>query len=188
MSSRNKTKNKNREFEKYYVKFRKRIYWYVRKRSNSDEFAEDIAADVFVKLYENFEKVADRGENGVQAWLYAVARNTMIDEFRRKSNNSEKAGFDPELFEILCVHEDETLTKMIAEERVEKIAEALKYLSDEDQEVISMRMQEDLQFNEIAGVLGKTEGAVKMQFYRAIDKIKEIIEQARAEQLVKIKQ
>lgn len=172
-----KNRRGEKMFEKYYFEFRDRIYWYIRKRLNNDEQAEDMTSEVFMKLLEHPEIMEKRKENGVRAWLYTVARNSLIDSYRRKSNNVTKIRPDSDnnIFEIITAQKDTNLRDAITDERYQLALAAMESCSDEEKEIITLRFQEDMKFQEIAEIIGKEEGAVKMQLYRALDKIKELL-------------
>ncbi len=164
-------------FTKYYTEYRKQIFYYIRKRVNNNELAEDIVSDTFMDLLENLEKLNYKEGKGVKSWLYKVARNNMIDYFRRKSTNTERAGIDPDFFEVLGVVPDESLKEVIKDEQLGEIFDALDGLKSEEKEVVSLRLVDELSFKEIGEIMEKSEGAVKMQFYRAVDKIKVLVDE-----------
>ncbi|MBD3329134.1 sigma-70 family RNA polymerase sigma factor [Candidatus Dojkabacteria bacterium] len=166
-----------KKFEKYYFEYRERIYWYIRKRLNSDAQAEDMTSEVFMKLLEHPDIMKKRDSGGVRAWLYTVARNSLIDSYRKKTNNVTKIRPDPEnnIFEIITAQKDTNLRDAIHDERYQLVLAALESCSDEEKEIITLRFQEDMKYKEIGDIVGKEEGAVKMQLYRAIDKIKEMV-------------
>lgn len=61
--------------------FRSRLYGYVRARSRSDQDAEDILQDVFVKVHQRIGTLRDDAH--LSSWLYRVTHNTIIDHYRR---------------------------------------------------------------------------------------------------------
>jgi len=163
--------NTERLFEKYYMDYKKNIYWYVRRRVNNDEVAQDITADVFVKLIENDEVLSKRDCNGVKAWLFTVARNMIIDFFRKKSNNVEKYDIDEEVLELVAVEDGDHLGHEIKDEQKQLLLSAMDGLKPIEKEIVSLRFQEEYSFTEIAEIIGKKEGNVKMILYRALEKL-----------------
>ena len=160
-------------FEKYYASFKKDLYWYVRRRINNDEYAEDITADVFLKLFENSEIMRKRDDNGIKAWLYTVARNRIIDEFRKKRNNMEVAGVHEDLFDFTPNNEESHVSKEIRDEKIALVKDLLTGFTEEEKELLNLRLYEEFSFNEIAQVLEKSEGAVKMKYYRLLETVQE---------------
>ena len=163
--------NSERVFEKYYMDYKKNIYWYVRRRVSSDEIAQDITADVFVKLIENDGVLSKRDCNGVKAWLFTVARNMIIDFFRKKSTNVEKFDIDDEVLELVAVEDGDHLAHEIKDEQKQLLLGAMDGLKSVEKEILSLRFQEEYSFAEIAEITGKKEGNVKMILYRALEKL-----------------
>lgn len=161
-------------FTKTYYLHRDRIYWYIRKKVSTNEIAEDIASDVFIRLLENEDILYNKDKKRVQAWLYFVARNMVIDSYRKKENNVQKisSAQDDDIFDLLAVAEDNTLYEIIAQEERDKVKEILEKLDPKDREVITLKLFDDLKFIQIAKILNEEEGSVKMRYYRAIKRIK----------------
>lgn len=163
-------------FKKYYIKLRKPLFWYVRKRINSNEKAEDIVVDVFMKLLKNSKIMQERSEDAIKAWLWTVTRHQIIDTYRKKENNVEKLRVEDEYFEVLTAQPGNYLKKAVQNEKLEMIKAVMEGLEVRDREVISLRFQNEMSFAEIAEVTGDNEGAVKMRLYRALEEVKDKIE------------
>lgn len=142
------------------------------KKVNTDELAQDITSDVFVKLLENKEILKNRDKSGVAAWLYTVARNMVVDQYRKKSNNVEKVGIEDDVFDLIASESGDHLQDLIKDEKYQVITAAMQGLDPLEQEVITLRFNDELKFSEIAAIVEKEEGAVKMILYRALEKIK----------------
>ncbi|MCB9791000.1 RNA polymerase sigma factor [Candidatus Nomurabacteria bacterium] len=165
-------------FEHAYFGNQRRIYWYIFKKVNNRELAEDLTAEVFIKLTKNHEILQERDENGVRAWLYTVSRNLVIDYLRKKGRSKKRVSADEELFDIFASDEPEYLEKEIFNEKVRDLKELVEQLNEVEKEIISLRFKDELNFNEIAKIIGKKEGAVKMILYRALERLREEIEPA----------
>jgi RNA polymerase sigma-70 factor (ECF subfamily) len=163
-----------KQYAECYAAHRKKIFLYIYRKVNKKELAEDLASDVFVKLAENTDVIEDRNENGVQAWLYTVARNKTVDHFRKQGRSKQKVEIEEqEVFEIISSTEPDYLKGEIKDEKIEMLQGLIEGLKPETQEIFTLRFQQEMQYNEIAEVLDKNEGAVKMAVYRALDDIKE---------------
>jgi RNA polymerase sigma-70 factor (ECF subfamily) len=160
------------KFEQMYFEYRDKLYWYVRKKVNTDEAAQDITSDVFVKLLENKDIFLSRDKNGVAAWLYTVARNMIIDSYRKKSNNLEKVGIEDDVFDLVAGEGGNNIDELIRDEKYQIVTAAMEGLDPIEREVITLRFNDELKFSEIAKVVNKEEGAVKMILYRALEKVK----------------
>lgn len=164
-------KEKDARFKKIYQQNQKKIYWYIYRKVSRPARAEDLVADVFMKLYENWEDVADRDEKGIMAWIYTVARNASIDYLRKTQTRDTRPIEDEELDPAVKVF-DNFVEEAMKDEELANVKDAMGVVSELERDVISMRFEEDLTFSEIAEIIGKKEGACKMMFYRSLKKIR----------------
>ena len=141
-----------------------KIYKFIYFRTLHKEQAEDITSQAFVRALDKIHTF-DAGKGTFQAWLYQIARNLMIDEFRR---NKPTDNIDD--YENLRSSEniEAEVDKGI---NTAKVRELLRQLPEDAQELVQMRLWSELPYAEIAVITGKTEGSLKMQFSRIIDKL-----------------
>lgn len=148
-------------YDEYFLK----IYKFVFYRIHHKETAEDITSQTFLKAVDNFKNF--NPEKGTfQAWLYRIAQNTLMDHFRRN-----KQTLDIEtVFEL---HGDEDVSKEASDKfSVAQIRDALKVLNPEQQQIVIMRLWDDLPYLEIATVLNKSEQNCRMIFSRSIAQLR----------------
>lgn len=79
---------------------------------------------------------------------------------------------DDEIFEIVGAKDDDQVQTLIREEDSQLLISILENLEVEEKEIIHLRFYEEMRFSEIAEIVGKKEGAVKMTLYRAMEKVK----------------
>lgn len=136
-----------------------RIYRYVFFRVTDVETAEDLTSNVFLKAWENLERYRPGGP--FLAWLYTIARNTVIDHYRTRKPGVRLEDVvirqDPEIDDGLDRQNDAAMVKR-----------ALRELTDEQQEVLSLRFLEELDTEQIARRMRKTEGAIRALQMRAL--------------------
>lgn len=163
------------KFEKCYFDLKDQVYWYIYKKVENNVIAEDIASDVFMKLLSNPNILEERDTNGLRAWLLTVARNSVIDHYR-SSKVKKSVTVEPEIFEIFSSDDGEFLEELITNERSRTLIDAIEQLSNEEKELIYLRYRDNMPFEEIAQITGKTVGSVKMKVYRSIEKLKDLID------------
>ncbi len=139
------------------------VYRYVYFKIGSKWDADDIVSDIFRKAY---EKQASLKEiENPKAWLLMVARNTVIDFYRKKKSiligDEMEFYFNPIPFEDPFQESDE----------MECLKKSLKNLSKEDLEITNLRYFADLKFKEIADILGKTEQSLRVKSSRITKKL-----------------
>ncbi len=152
--------------ELYDLHFEK-IYNFIFFRTHHKETAEDLTSKTFIKAWENLEQF--NGEKGsFSTWLYSIARNNVIDHFRKTKNQGESVDLDS-IINISTQEDVNWNTSMKLE--LEKVKEYLKTIPDDQRDIIIMRVWDDLSYKEIASILNKSEASCKMTFYRAIEKL-----------------
>lgn len=166
-----KDENREASFKNFYQKYRLRVYWYVYRKVCRSADAEDLTAETFLKLYENWNKVYSRGENGIMAWVYTVARNGSID-FLRKNKEKLYRSIDDEETDSAAKQFDNFVEEAMDNEDMSNLSRMIADLDDVEQEILALRYGEGFKFGDIAAVIGKNEGACKMILYRAIGKLR----------------
>ncbi len=152
-------------FGALYDGYVKKIYDFIYYKTHHRETAQDLTSDAFMKALAAVERF-DVVQGTFQSWLYRIARNTVIDYYRTKKEVQDVDDVWDLSDDTDIVRDTETRLKL---EEVEKYLQKLK---SEQRDIIIMRVWQDLSFNEIAEVMGKQEGAVKMGYSRAIRQLR----------------
>lgn len=146
-------------FAELYDEYVDRIYAFIYARVSHRETAEDLTSTVFMKV---LDKVDSFRNGSFSAWLYRIARNAVIDHYR---TNKPTADLDA-IAEPAAAIDLETSTDH--RRQLAAIEARLKLLKPEHQEIVKLRVWDDLPYAAIATIVGKSEAAVKMAFARAI--------------------
>lgn len=155
-----------------YDRYADKIYHYIFHRVGSRPVAEDLTADVFVRMLEAVER--DRfAQTSLRAWLYRLAHNIVVDHYRARSNEQPLL-----LDERLGVVSGDPRPHIEARLAQAGLRTALSRLTEKQQQVIVLRFGEGMTAPEVAEVLGTTEGAVRALQHRAVAELREILEEA----------
>jgi RNA polymerase sigma-70 factor (ECF subfamily) len=151
-------------FNEYFPK----ISRFVALRVESRVVAEDLTADIFVKVWETLRE--NQEVASFSNWLYTVARNKIIDHYRTKKSYSD-------LFELenLLEYEDNIVEAIDLTIASKKFLQVLDRLSPDQQQVIRLKFLEDLDNEEIAVIMDKTPGTIRVIQHRAISELKKIL-------------
>ncbi len=156
----------DRALERIYKLYAERIFRHIYFRLADQNRAEELTGEVFVRLLENisaFQLGAQGHATALTAWIYRIAHNLIVDEYRRQKVRKE--------IELPSDDARETGTPEFSDDSFLARADlrlALKRLTDEQQTVILLRFGEEMTNGEIARILGKTETAVKALQRRAL--------------------
>ncbi len=170
----NQLKKQDQEaFAQIYDLYVESIYRFVYFKINNKEEAQDLTSEVFLKAWNS---VTNKGEVVVKtlpAFLYRIARNTVIDHYRKKKN-------DYSLDELVENNAEPINDKDLGSEFDMKLDMAtlegvLHQLKDEYREVIVLKYVDELSTAEIASILDKNKGTVRVLQYRAQEALKNIL-------------
>jgi RNA polymerase sigma-70 factor (ECF subfamily) len=146
-----------------------RIYAYVYRRVSDAQLAEDLTGDVFLRVLQAIQ--SERfWQTSFQAWLYRIAHNLVVDHYRRKGHD------DIELEDWLASTEDGPDVALTAQLSRQRLAAAIKRLTDDQQQVLALRFGQGLTARETAEVVDKSVGAVEALQHRALGALRRIFE------------
>lgn len=161
-------------FAKIYDRYVTNIYRFVILKLPRRQDAEDITAETFTKFWQHIQ--SQKKIKNVRAYLYQIARNLIADFYRSRkvSENLEFVTFDTEDTSYI-VQEDEGYGRSYMEARTELslILNQLDKLKDSYRDVLALRLIDGLSFADIATVLGKSPGNVRVIYYRGMKALKE---------------
>ena len=162
-----------------YDRYHEDVFRYIWARVSNQQVAEDLTGEVFIRMVTYLPKYRSTGTPFV-AWLYRIARNLVIDHHRTPANRVEVLSI--ENIENLS-GKGESVVKMVEDRMfVEQVQDAIKKLKPIKQDVIVLRFILGLPLSEVADILGKTLGSVKIMQHRALKELRVILEAASGEE------
>jgi RNA polymerase sigma-70 factor (ECF subfamily) len=127
---------------------------------------DDLVQECYLRALRRWGQFDGRGSR--QAWLFAIARRTRADWFRRKQRERVVAGLND-------VSEASDGLKNPNTDRIETVWQAVNNLDDEQSEVVHLRFAAGLSYIEIAGALGIAVGTVRSRLHRALRTVRQQI-------------
>jgi RNA polymerase sigma-70 factor, ECF subfamily len=145
------------------------IYGYLYRLLGDAAQAEDLTGEVFLKLLQSLG--TNRGpRDRIDGWLYRVAHNLAMDQFRRQKK-APAVPLDEEL--VAEGHQpSEVVEQRLARQQLRA---GIRRLTSDQQRVILLRFAEDRPLAEVARLMGKSEGAVKTLQHRAISRLRKLL-------------
>jgi len=152
-------------FGEIYSIFLDRIYRYVFYQVKNKMTAEDITEEVFIKAWNAIGSCKGR-EKTFSAWLYRIAHNRVIDNFR---SQEKEQSIDMETIAELSHPELEVEKEIDHHKLLNGIAE----LPQNQKQVIILKFIEGLDNSEIGQIMGKNQGAIRILQMRALAKLRD---------------
>jgi len=164
--------SKKKEFARIYDHHVEQIYRFVVLKVGSKETAEDITSRVFTRIWEYMKNEENPDLENPRAYLYRLARNAVIDHYRKKELDSVAAPEDLPLADGSRGIDEEAAERS----EMKRIREALQALNEDYQNVIVWYYLDELSAEEIAELLGKSENAVRVTVHRALRALRKEME------------
>jgi RNA polymerase sigma-70 factor (ECF subfamily) len=154
-----------------------RLFRYLVYITGSRERAEDFFQETWIRVLERGHQYD--GKSKFEAWLFAIARHLVIDWQRSKRPHSLDTLTDPELenpLQLKDESEDSPLEQVLSQESEENVQASLRKIPAIYREVLVLRFQEELQIDEMAGVLSIPLSTVKSRLYRGLEALRGALE------------
>ncbi|PIY78795.1 MAG: hypothetical protein COY82_00585 [Parcubacteria group bacterium CG_4_10_14_0_8_um_filter_35_7] len=164
-------------FGQLYDLYISKIYRFIYFKVSSQEEAEDLTSETFLKAWQYINSGSSKKITNFSALLYKIARNSVIDFYRRRSQG-EILG-EEALFLNEESYEEDLNEKIQVRSEMEGVERNLKKLKDEYREVIILRFIEEFRIGEIAKILDKPQGAVRVLIHRALKSLREEMEETK---------
>jgi len=149
-----------------------KIYRYVLFKVRTREEAEDISADVFLRAWQYLQQ--QRIVSSLNAFLYQVAKNLVIDHYRQRSQR--EVTMESGVLDQVPDDQQQQLFRQIENSlEVAEVELIVRGLKDEYKDVILLRYVEELSTGEISSIIGKSRGAVRVTLFRALNIIRDQI-------------
>lgn len=158
-------------FNELVRRYQERVYWIARRLSGSHEDADDAVQETFVRVYEGL--AGFRSASSFYTWLYRIAVNVSLNALRKKKLKAF-IPFDAEMEETHPSAERVDARLEAAESR-ELIARAVESLPPKQKLVFTLRFYDEMPYEEMSKILGKSEGGLKANYFHALRKIEEFV-------------
>jgi len=147
-----------------------RVYRHIYYRVGNEQDAEDLTQQVFFKAWQAIHRYK-KTASPFAAWLMTISHNLIVDSYRTKK---DKVHLEAEVLANDPASSPERSTEASFEQQ--RLRRAILQLGSDEQQVVILRFIEGFEFAEIASVLKKKEGNVRVILHRALVKLRNILE------------
>jgi len=157
--------------EAIYDRYSPKIYSYIYRRLGHAALAEDLTAQVFLRMLEAIRD--DRAwRTSFSGWLYRIAHNLVVDHYRRRSRSTRVSLEDAP---PLLSHDGDPAEITDQKLAHEQVLRAMRKLTEDQAQAVTLRFLEGLSISEVSSVMNRSEGAVKALQYRAVVALRHLL-------------
>jgi len=165
-------------FDVLVERHQRHVYQLCYRFAGNHEDANDLTQEVFIRAYRGLKTF--RGQASLGTWLYRIAVNVSLNKVGSKATEA-KARSEP-LDALLAASDartassDESATEaLLRRERAGQVRAAIARLPKKQRATLVLRVYHDLPHEQIAGILGSSVGAVKANFFHALNNLKKLL-------------
>lgn len=149
-------------------KYKKRLYWHIRKIVISHDDADDALQNTFLKVWNSLDGF--REESGIFTWLYRIATNEAITLLNQQKKRSLMDAGDVNDYLLEAIRTDPYFD---GDEIQARLQQAIAVLPEKQRLVFNMKYFDEMKYNDMAEILDTSVGALKASYHHAVKKIEE---------------
>jgi RNA polymerase sigma-70 factor (ECF subfamily) len=157
-------------FNRLAVKYQEKIYWHARRMAGNHLDADEIVQEVLIVLYNKLKTFEFK--SSLYTWIYTITNTRSINYLKKKSF---RIFFSLDDITNKKLEQKDIIDDLESKQKVEKIENALQRLPVKQREVFIMRNFDELNYEEISTITGKSVGTLKANYFHALNKIKELV-------------
>ena len=147
-------------FRELYDRYAERVLGYHRRRSGDEDAAHELTAETFAQAWLVRARFRDECDGNAGPWLFGIARNVLLHSVRRHTlEQSARERLGMQVVPSSAVPEETWL---------DGLDDALDALPDSQREAIRLRIEDDLEYDEVAATLGTTPAAARVRVHRGL--------------------
>lgn len=145
-----------------------RIHRHIRYRVPDPDLAEDLTSQVFLRAWQAIDRYRPLEGRPMLAWLFTIANNLIVDHHRKARH--VLTGIETERH---AANTPDPETEAVNTDIHDQVRAAISRLKPDYQLVVSLRLLEDMEYDEIARITDKKPGALRVTLFRALNTLRE---------------
>ena len=158
-------------FNQLVLRYREKIYWHARRMTGNHLDADEVVQEVLIVMYKKLKTF--KFQSSVYTWIYKITATRSLNIIKK---NKIRNLFSLEDASENQASADQDIIKNIEEkERMDFLNKILQKLPDKQREVFIFRNFDELSYEEISEITGKSVGALKANYFHAFKKLKDLM-------------
>lgn len=159
-----------RAFNEIVKKYQKRIYWHARQMLGNHLDADEVTQEVLIVMYKKLKSF--NFQSNLFTWIYKIVTTRSINQIR-KNQIKRFFSIDDEENPIELKSNNDIIEDISNKEKIEKLNKVLAKLPAKQRQVFIMRNFDNLSYEEISQITGKSVGGLKANYFHALKKVLE---------------
>jgi RNA polymerase sigma-70 factor (ECF subfamily) len=156
-------------FDELMIRYERQVYRVCYRFVNNRDDAMDLAQEVFIKAFEHLANF--RRESSMKTWLYRIAMNHCINHVKKNAREFV------EITENIGSTRASVHTDMEEREQREQFRILVKRLPPKQKAILEMRIHEQLSYEEIATMSGRSISTIKASVFFALEKLRKLVKE-----------
>ncbi|MBR4860951.1 MAG: sigma-70 family RNA polymerase sigma factor [Firmicutes bacterium] len=160
--------------EELYKENEKLVYTFFHDYTEDEEMVKEWSQQLWIRVWENFDKFRDKGKKEAQSYLRVMARNLVADYFRDIKRGNDRWGNVEWISSDMAMVEIEAISEsQINDIQMESLQEAILALTEADQNLLYLKYDRNLTSRAIGELIGTSDGVVRVNLQRVRDKLRD---------------
>lgn len=157
-------------FNRIVMKYQERIYWHARRMTGNHLDADEILQEVLLVMYKKLS--AFEHKSSLYTWIYTITNTRSINFLKRRGIRNM---FSLDDIESKQDEKIDIVADLDKKQKLESVEKILQMLPVKQREIFIMRNYDELSYEEISKMTGKSIGALKANYFHALNKVKELM-------------
>ena len=151
-------------------KYQKKIYWHARQMMGNHLDADEVTQEVLIVIFNKLKNF--NFNSSLYTWIYKIVATRSLNQIRKKQIKRFFSIDDKEENELQDKHD--IIQELDSKEKLEKVKKILEKIPPKQRQIFIMRNFEDLSYDEISEITGKSVGGLKANYFHALKKVLEL--------------
>jgi RNA polymerase sigma-70 factor, ECF subfamily len=165
-------------FNRLIQKYQQKIYWHARRMTGNHLDADEVVQEVLIVIYKKLKDF--KSESSLYTWIYKITSTRSLNLINRRKIKDMFSLDDSENRIDIAGNED-IVTDIENKEKLEKLNSVLQKLPVKQREVFIFRNFDELTYDEISRITGKSAGALKANYFHALNKVMDLMKENKNE-------
>lgn len=152
-------------------KYQKKIYWHARQMLGNHLDADEVTQEVLIVIYNKLKNF--NFGSSLYTWIYKIVTTRSLNQIKKKQLRKFFSIDEPN--EIDIPDKQDIVEELDQKEKINRVKKILEKIPPKQRQIFIMRNFDELSYEEISGITGKSVGGLKANYFHALNKVLELM-------------